>query len=204
MIAKAPKIGRRSFIVGTAAAGGGLALGLYMAFTMKANAVTSLLYAAFEGVFLGAISRIFNDHFHGIAVQAVAGTVMVAGGMLFVYKIGAIRVTPRFTRVVVGATIGVFGLMIINMIAYLFHPGGLGLRSGGVNGRQLELKVSDSQSSNPGAVLALSKMASEGGYTAFIGPVRSTQIQAMAPKITIHSGKVIQVSSIRCRMFLTR
>ncbi len=56
---------------------------------------------------------------------------MVAGGMLFVYKIGAIRVTPKFTRIVVGATIGVFGLMIVNLVAYLFHPGGLGLRDGG-------------------------------------------------------------------------
>jgi branched-chain amino acid transport system substrate-binding protein len=55
--------------------------------------------------------------------------------------------------------------------------------AGGVNGRKLELQVSDSQSTNPGAVLALSKMVSEGGYTAFIGPVRSTQIQAMAPTI---------------------
>ncbi len=55
--------------------------------------------------------------------------------------------------------------------------------AGGVNGRKIELNVADSQSTNPGAVLALSKMASEGGYTAFIGPVRSTQIQAMAPTI---------------------
>ena len=39
---------------------------------------------------------------------------MVAVGMLFVYKIGAIRVTPRFTRILVGATIGVFGLMVVN------------------------------------------------------------------------------------------
>jgi len=55
--------------------------------------------------------------------------------------------------------------------------------AGGVMGRQIDLKITDSQSTNPGAVLALSKMASEGGYTAFIGPVRSTQIQAMAPTI---------------------
>jgi uncharacterized YccA/Bax inhibitor family protein len=110
---------------------GGLAIGLYMSFTMKANAVTALVYAALEGTALGAISRIFNDRYPGIVVQAVTGTVMVAGGMLFVYKIGAIRVTPKFTRIIVGATIGVFGLMIVNMIAYLFHPGGLGLRSGG-------------------------------------------------------------------------
>jgi uncharacterized YccA/Bax inhibitor family protein len=110
---------------------GGLAFGLYMSFTMKANAATALLYSAFEGAALGAISRVFDARFPGIVIQAVTGTAMVAGGMLFVYKIGAIRVTPKFTRIVVGATIGAFGLMVVNMLAYLFHPGGLGLRSGG-------------------------------------------------------------------------
>jgi uncharacterized YccA/Bax inhibitor family protein len=110
---------------------GGLGLGLYMSFTLRANALTALLYAALEGVALGAISKLFNAAYQGIVIQAVTGTVMVAVGMLFVYRIGAIRVTPKFTRVVVGATIGVFGLMIVNAIAYLFHPGGLGLRSGG-------------------------------------------------------------------------
>jgi uncharacterized YccA/Bax inhibitor family protein len=110
---------------------GALGLGLYMAFTGRANAVTALLYAGFEGAVLGAISKIYNGAYSGIVVQAVTGTVLVAGGMLFVYKIGAIRVTPKFTRVVVGATIGAVGLMIVNGIAYLFHPGGLGLRNGG-------------------------------------------------------------------------
>jgi uncharacterized YccA/Bax inhibitor family protein len=110
---------------------GGLGLGLYMSFTMKANAVTSLVYSACQGLLLGAISRAFEDAYSGIVIQAVTGTVMVAAGMLFVYRIGAIRVTPKFTRVVVGATIGVFGLMLVNLIAYLFTPGGLGLRDGG-------------------------------------------------------------------------
>lgn len=110
---------------------GGLAVGLYMSFTMRANALTALLYSAFEGAALGAISRVFEARWHGIVIQAVTGTVMVAAGMLFVYKIGAIRVTPKFTRVMVGATIGVFGLMVVNLIAYLFSSNGLGLRSGG-------------------------------------------------------------------------
>ncbi len=113
------------------AAMGGIGLGLYMAFTMKANAATALLYSVFEGVLLGAISRAFDARWPGIVIQAVTGTVMVAAGMLFVYKIGAIRVTPKFTRIVVGATIGVFGLMGANLIASLFTSGGLGLRSGG-------------------------------------------------------------------------
>jgi uncharacterized YccA/Bax inhibitor family protein len=110
---------------------GGVGLGLFMSFTQRVNAVSALVYSALEGVLLGSISRIFEERYHGIVIQAVAGTVMVAAGMLFVYKIGAIRVTPKFTRVVVGATIGVFGLMVVNLIAYLFASDGLGLRSGG-------------------------------------------------------------------------
>ncbi len=110
---------------------GGIGLGLYMAFTMRANAATALIYSAFEGLLLGAISRAFEARWHGIVIQAITGTVLVAAGMLVVYRTGAIRVTPRFTRMLVGATIGVFGLMVVNLIAYLFHPGGLGLRDGG-------------------------------------------------------------------------
>jgi uncharacterized YccA/Bax inhibitor family protein len=110
---------------------GGLGLGLYISFTMRANAALCLLDSAFEGVLLGTISKLFENAYPGIVVQALTGTVMVAVGMLFVYKIGAIRVTPRFTRVVVGAMIGLLGLMVVNGIAYFFTPNGLGLRSGG-------------------------------------------------------------------------
>jgi uncharacterized YccA/Bax inhibitor family protein len=109
----------------------GVGLGLFMSFTMRVNAATALIYSAAEGVLLGAISHAFENRWPGIVIQAITGTVMVAAGMLFVYKVGAIRVTPRFTRILVGATIGVFGLMVVNLIAYLFTPDGLGLRSGG-------------------------------------------------------------------------
>ncbi len=110
---------------------GGLALGLYMSFTMKATAVTALAYSAFEGVLLGGVSRAFEDRYPGIVIQALTGTLMVAAGMLVVYKTGAIRVTPKFTRMVIGATIGVVGLMVVNLVASLFTSGGLGLRDGG-------------------------------------------------------------------------
>jgi uncharacterized YccA/Bax inhibitor family protein len=110
---------------------GGLGLGLYMALTRKANAVTSLLYAAFEGMALGAISKVFEQQWPGIVVQALLGTVMVAVGVLIVYKTGAIRVTPRLYRMVFAATLGIVGLMLVNAIAYLFTSDGLGIRSGG-------------------------------------------------------------------------
>ena len=110
---------------------GGLGLGLFMSFTGRANAPLCLTYSVFEGLLLGAISKVFELRYPGIAVQAITGTVMVAAAMLFVYKIGAIRVTPRMTRIVIAATLGAFGLMLVNLIAYLFTPDGLGLRSGG-------------------------------------------------------------------------
>jgi uncharacterized YccA/Bax inhibitor family protein len=110
---------------------GALGLGLYMGFSGKANAVTATLYAALEGVALGAISEVFDKQWPGIVIQAVTGTMMVAVGVLIVYKTGAVRVTPRFTKMVFAATLGVVGLMLVNIIASLFTSGGLGLRQGG-------------------------------------------------------------------------
>ena len=59
---------------------------------------------------------------------------------------------------------------------------------GGIMGRPIELKVEDNQSTNPGTVLAYSKLIGEGGLTAIVGPIRSTQIQAASP--TIQKGGV--------------
>ncbi len=54
---------------------------------------------------------------------------------------------------------------------------------GGVLGRKLEIVVADDQTTNPGAVLAFSRLASDRSIAAFIGSVRSTQVQAMAPGV---------------------
>ena len=66
--------------------------------------------------------------------EAVLGTFGVFFGMLVVYKTGAIRVTPKFTRMVVAALFGVVALMLGNLVLAMFGVGGgtgLGLRSGG-------------------------------------------------------------------------
>jgi uncharacterized YccA/Bax inhibitor family protein len=109
-----------------------LVLGLVIAFKQIANPAATLAYAAVEGVFLGAISEAFNDYFgEGIVTQAVIGTFGVFAGMLVVYKTGAIRVTPKLTRWVLAAGIGVLVLMLVNLVASFFTAGGLGLRDGG-------------------------------------------------------------------------
>ena len=56
-------------------------------------------------------------------------------------------------------------------------------KAGGVMGRMLELKIEDNQSTNPGSVLAVSKLGSGGNIAALIAPIRSTQVQAAAPTI---------------------
>lgn len=116
----------------------GFALVMVAVFGRKQdNKAIVLSYAAAEGVFLGALSFMFtNVEFGGVGgagliAQAVLGTFGVFFGMLVVYKTGAIRVTPRFTRMLVGAMIGVVVLMLGNLVASFVTDGGFGLRDGG-------------------------------------------------------------------------
>jgi uncharacterized YccA/Bax inhibitor family protein len=107
-------------------------LGLVISFKQIANPAATLAYGALYGVALGAISEAFNTIYPGIVMQALIGTFGVFAGMLIVYKTGAIRVTPKLTRWVVGAAIGAFVLMLVNLLAAWIGGGdGLGLRSGG-------------------------------------------------------------------------
>ena len=56
-------------------------------------------------------------------------------------------------------------------------------KAGGVLGRPIELVIEDDQTTNPGVVLAFSKLAGDKDIPAFIGSIRSTQVHAMAPDI---------------------
>ncbi len=120
---------------------GGLALVLVATFGRKQdNPAIVLSYAALEGLFLGAISWVFgnvvvaNGNAGALITQAVLGTLGVFFGMLVVYKTGAIRVTPKFTRFLVASMVGVLVLMLGNFVLAMFGVGGgegMGLRSGG-------------------------------------------------------------------------
>lgn len=119
---------------------GGLALVLVASFGRKQdNPAIVLAYAAFEGLFIGSISFVFanvvvsGDVSAGALIgQAVLGTFGVFFGMLVVYKVGAIRVTPRFTRMLLAGMIGVLVLMLGNLVIGFFNGGeGFGLRNGG-------------------------------------------------------------------------
>lgn len=118
---------------------GGLALVLVATFGRKQdNPAIVLSYAALEGLFLGAISFLLANVVSaggvGMIAQAIVGTLGVFFGMLVVYKTGAIRVTPKFTRMIVAGLFGVLALMLLNLVLAMFGVGGgegFGLRSGG-------------------------------------------------------------------------
>jgi branched-chain amino acid transport system substrate-binding protein len=56
-------------------------------------------------------------------------------------------------------------------------------KAGGVLGKKLELIVEDDQTTNPGIVLAFSKLAAQSDIVGFLGSIRSTQVHAMAPDV---------------------
>jgi uncharacterized YccA/Bax inhibitor family protein len=103
----------------------GLVISLVIIFRQKPSGPLTLIYSAAEGVFLGALSGVFEVVYPGIALQAIIGTVGVFIGMLVVYKTGAVKVTPKLTKWIVGAVVGVAILMLFNLISSLafgFNP----------------------------------------------------------------------------------
>jgi uncharacterized YccA/Bax inhibitor family protein len=111
----------------------GLVLSLIIIFKKTPNAGLVLAYSAAEGVFLGAITGVFEAFVEGIALQAIVGTALVFVTMLVVYKTGAIKVTPKLTKWIIGATVGAAGLMLFNLLLGMFGVE-TGLRGGGTLG----------------------------------------------------------------------
>jgi uncharacterized YccA/Bax inhibitor family protein len=115
------------------ALGVGLILGLVIAFKQVTNPAVILTYAVAEGVLLGLVSKVYESLYSGIVLQAVVATFSVFAGMAALYKFKVIRATPKFTRWLSGAVLGLFGLMIVNFGLSLFGVNGgagLGLRAG--------------------------------------------------------------------------
>src|SRR5664279_1647679 len=65
-------------------------------------------------------------------------------------------------------------------------------KAGGILGKQAELIIEDDQTTNPGIVLAFSKLAAQPDIVAFLGSIRSTQVHAMAPDV-LKVGKPVMI-----------
>lgn len=114
---------------------GSLALGLVIAFKKTISVPLIVLYAVLEGVFVGAVSSLFNTMFEGIVTTAVIATVCTFAGMFLGWKVGIIRVTDRSRRIFGMAVIGYLLFGLVNLVvAMMGGGGGFGIGGSGLLG----------------------------------------------------------------------
>ena len=93
---------------------------LLVASRRKISPAAVMAYVVVEGIFIGAISKLFESLYSGIVVQAILGTFIAAGITLAAYKFFRIRVTDRFRKVVLLATMGLAAMYLVNFLLSLF------------------------------------------------------------------------------------
>jgi uncharacterized YccA/Bax inhibitor family protein len=110
---------------------GGFGVAMATIFKKTWAPVTAPLYAALEGLFIGAISAVFEQRFPGLVIQAVGLTFGVLAALLLAYRSGLVRATENFKLGVVAATGGIallylasFVLGFFNINIPMIHEGG--------------------------------------------------------------------------------
>jgi uncharacterized YccA/Bax inhibitor family protein len=114
---------RRGAPVQAYATGGavvGFIIALVTAFKPSWARVTGFLYAIAEGLFLGAVSALFEARYPGIAISAAGCTMGTLAGLLLAYQTGFIRATENFKLGVFAATAGIALFYLVSMVLRLF------------------------------------------------------------------------------------
>ncbi|MBI1183874.1 hypothetical protein GC194_06360 [bacterium] len=117
MMSTNPALANMLTIVGAI---GGMISAMIGIFRPKSAGISAPFYAAFEGLFLGAVSFMFNQAYAGIVFQAIILTLGVLLVMLGLYSGRILKATNTFVKVVVSATIAVGAFYFIAMIASFF------------------------------------------------------------------------------------
>lgn len=108
----------RAFTYAIAGAMIGLVLSLVNSFKKVVSPALVLAYAVFEGVFVGAFSKVIAAYVGdaSIVFQAIAGTMVAFGGTLAAYKFFNIQVTNRFRKVVTISVFAFVGATLLNLV----------------------------------------------------------------------------------------
>ena len=100
---------------------GGFALSLVNSFKRVVSPALVIAYAALQGLFVGAFSKVLESMFGGgLVIGAVVGTVAAVAGTLAAYKFFNIRVTPTFRKWVIGAMFGFVALSLMDVVLAMF------------------------------------------------------------------------------------
>ena len=106
-----------------------LVLGLVNAFKRNVSPTLMVIFAVAEGLMLGGISYWYNSYavvngWDGIVLQAVVATMTTFGVMLALYLTGVIKVTKRFTQILLVAAVSYLVLGLASLVAAMFGVGG--------------------------------------------------------------------------------
>lgn len=114
---------------------GGFALSMVNSFKKVVSPALVIAYAAFQGVAVGAFSKVMEASFgDGLVVGAVLGTVAAVAGTLTAYKVFDIQVGSKFRKWVIGMMFGFVAVTLLDVVLSMFNAeigfngfGGLGL-----------------------------------------------------------------------------
>jgi len=97
---------------------GGTILAFVVIFTSRKKIRPGLIfgYAAFEGLFVGAISAVFEHVYEGIVIQASLATLSVVGVTLALFASGKVRASKRATKIWMIAMIGYMVFALVNLV----------------------------------------------------------------------------------------
>jgi uncharacterized YccA/Bax inhibitor family protein len=127
-VAEFPAIAMLGIVLGF-----GVSIGLY--FRPMWAKFLAPVYALGFGFAVGCISKAYESFQDGIVLQAAAATIAVFAVMLVLYRTRVIKVTNRFRKIVITATLGImlmYGVSLIFMlfgadVAFLNSPSTLGI-----------------------------------------------------------------------------
>jgi uncharacterized YccA/Bax inhibitor family protein len=98
----------------------GMVLALIAAFKPHLSGYLAPGYSLFEGLFIGAISAVFEAQYPGIVIQAVGATFVTFGVCLALYRFKIVVVTERFKSVIIAATLAIATYYLISWLLSMF------------------------------------------------------------------------------------
>ncbi|UFS59387.1 Bax inhibitor-1/YccA family protein [Subtercola endophyticus] len=114
----------------------GFGLAMVNIFKKQPSPPLILLYSAVEGLFIGAVSSVFEARYPGVVVQAVIATICVFAVTLVLFAFGKVRASKRATKIFLIAMIGylVFSLVNVVLIVTGVNQNAFGLSSATIFG----------------------------------------------------------------------
>lgn len=106
-----------------------MVLGFVNALKKNVSPALMVIFAVAEGFMLGGISQFYNlyaqgNGWDGVVLQAVVATMTTFGVMLVLYLTGVIKVTKKFTQMLLVAAVSYLVLGLASLVAAMFGVGG--------------------------------------------------------------------------------